>query len=211
MSNIILPQCVCTTGGKNEDMIFLKNMSFSATVGQDAWGELKPQPLLISLLMRCNFQDAAEADDIEQTTNYSKVYKSVQAALTRKASNPSSLGWLLWRITEELVPLQVPDSSFRLTAVLPKGILCAEGGIGQTVDSSFDAERDGRPVGTVFVNDIKVNCIIGLNPGEREEKQQVVISLNVQLEEEYETRDAIGIFKAVIKVCTAKASLESPS
>ena len=160
--------------GKSQqtDRVILRRIPFSVTVGLDAWGRHKPQPVLLSLEIPYDFQKAAVTDDVSQTLDYGKLYKS----LTNKLVDPSeSAAELALRIRDVVQPVEF----FQANVVLPKGNLRADGGL-QFAFEFRAGESPGETVvmQTLSIKGIRCPCIVGVNPHEREEKQIVVVNID---------------------------------
>jgi FolB domain-containing protein len=156
------------------DRVILRQLPFNINIGLDAWERYKPQPVLLSLEIPYDFQKAAVTDDVSQTLDYGKIYKS----LTHNLVGPSkSASELALRIRDVLQPVEF----FWATIVLPKGNLRAEGGLHFAFD--FQAgEKSGEIVvmQSLSIKGIRCPCIVGVNPHEREEKQIVEVNLDIK-------------------------------
>ena len=160
--------------GKSQqtDRVILRRIPFSVTVGLDAWGRHKPQPVLLSLEIPYDFQKAAVTDDVSQTLDYGKLYKS----LTNKLVDPSeSTAELALRIRDVIQPVEF----FQANVVLPKGNLRADGGL----HFAFEFRAGESPRETVVMQNLSIKgircpCIVGVNPHEREVKQIVVVNID---------------------------------
>lgn len=92
-----------------------------------------------------------------------------------------------------------------LTVVLPKALLLADG-FGLSVVLGRDPSPKAPSIAPslkeihAFIRDMRVSCIIGVNPHERLEKQQVVINLKFELFNGELWTDYAKIAKAVADV-----------
>ncbi|KAF7505135.1 hypothetical protein GJ744_001201 [Endocarpon pusillum] len=169
--------------------VFLKDMPFMLSVGKDAWDrENKPQP--VSITLRVNnvksIHDAAASDDISQSLDYGKLYKSIQS----KLGNPGGHDCLSDIAKQVLAAVEVPETSSSVEVDFPKAALRAEGGLRYT--ANWDKDPDVTNVHkTLQVLGIKCACIIGVNPHERREKQIVVVNLTFR--STFHTKEATGM------------------
>jgi len=156
------------------DRVVLRQIPFNIKIGQDAWGRDKPQPVLLSLEIPYDFQKAAATDDVSHTLDYGKLYKSLTSELGNSSENAAELAL---RIRDVLQP----GEYFLANIVLPKGNLRAEGGL----HFAFEFQAGERPgeiivMQSLSIKGIRCPCIVGVNPHEREEKQIVVVNLDVK-------------------------------
>lgn len=166
------------------DTIFLRNLQVSAVIGPDAWNRPdKPQPVLLSLQLQIDTTAAGNSDNIKNTFSYGQICKDITAKLDGKTF--ASIDHL----TSDLAGLadNWPGETLRLRALAPKGMLRVEGGFGREL---FLRRVETKTHGWKTLNwhvgshewviqGLKLSCIIGVNPHERVEKQNVAIDLRM--------------------------------
>ncbi|PGH01231.1 dihydroneopterin aldolase [Helicocarpus griseus UAMH5409] len=182
------------------DTIQLRNASFPFPISfdPDAWGRHgKPQPATFSVRIsypRSLMQQSGDKDDVSLTLSYGDLYRTVEADLqSLTTGNNGSLKG----VTLDDVATAIGDAGHRLargaigqaevtgepdvvglevdvSIYLPKAILKADQGLTYRVVTQAG---ELEPRITCRVDGLRCNCIIGVNPHERENKQAVVVSL----------------------------------
>ncbi|MCJ1389162.1 trifunctional dihydropteroate synthetase [Xylographa bjoerkii] len=164
-----------------QDIIFLRNLRLSAVVGIDAWGRAgKAQPIILSISLQKNLANAAAQDDINQTVSYGRMCKDVM----KHVEDTISFGDLLTFNTMLANVASLNDwggGNMDILTILPTASLKAEGGLGLITGFLGDEVRTLVDSSIKFlVKDMKLYCIIGVNPHERHSKQLVVVNLTIQ-------------------------------
>lgn len=168
------------------DEIYIQNLRLSAIVGPDAWHRPnKPQPLTVSARLHINTSAAGSSDDIRETVSYGEICKVVTALIEREKAF-RCIEHLGWRIASLAGEQNWGGEKFEIEVILPKGLLRAEGGIGFRCCVVRHSEGQGTEPqwreGEEYVwliKDLKLACVIGVNPHERVEKQAVAVNLQV--------------------------------
>ncbi|PPQ73913.1 hypothetical protein CVT26_006661 [Gymnopilus dilepis] len=167
------------------DIIFVDTLRLSANIGRDCWGRHRAQPIEISVylhLQESYLRAAAESDDVVDSVHYGHLTKSISILINSRSESDSSgftdVDELIGAVTNKACEL-AGDAAAEVRVVLdvPKLILLASG---FSVDVTTVKQEDGSFLVSskkVFVNDIIVPVIIGVNPPEREEKQRVVVNI----------------------------------
>ncbi|MCJ1385111.1 trifunctional dihydropteroate synthetase [Xylographa soralifera] len=164
-----------------QDIIFLRNLRLSAVIGKDAWGRVaKAQPVILSIALQQNLVNAAAQDDINQTVSYGQICKDVTKFVeeTRAFNDLLSFNTLLCNVA---LLKGWGDGNLDVLTILPKASLRAEGGLG--LNTSFLGGKDRMiddSSNKFLVKDMKLYCIIGVNPHERTSKQLVVVNLVIE-------------------------------
>ena len=167
------------------DHVYLKDLQLSAVVGQDAWGRSdKPQPVLMSVKW---FHYLVGTDKMEDTLSYSKMAKDIVESIDNRRvgfASVQSLAEFILYVAEEK---QWKGAALSIDVHLPKALLHAGNGLkfsrmyhlnGQPErEALFDASE---LYPRTEVEDIRVLCIIGVNPYEREAKQMVRVDLTIE-------------------------------
>lgn len=153
------------------DIISIRNAAILATVGKDCWHRDKAQRVLVSLRLKTSIAIAGENDDVLKTIDYGKVYKAVVDSMDG-SKHPN-----LDAFTREAAYVAlntVGEHCFHATVVLPNALLQA-GGVGFEIQVSENADIPDSTA--LFVKDLKLPCVIGVNPHERQAKQLVIVNL----------------------------------
>ena len=169
------------------DIIYLQNLRLSAKVGPDAWHRRnKPQPLSLSARLHINTSAAGSSDDIRQTVSYGDICRIITEFVEREEEFHciEQLGWKITLLADEN---KWRGEKFEVDVALPKGLLRAEGGIGFRCcvvrdPSDYQSIAGGWHDGEEYewqIRDLKLACVIGVNPHERVEKQGVVVGLRI--------------------------------
>lgn len=172
------------------DTIFLRNLQLSAVIGPDAWNRPdKAQPIVLSLQLQVDTTSAGSSDDIKKTFSYGQISKDVTAKLDGKTFTSID------HLTSDLAGLadNWPGETLLLQAMAPKGMLRVEGGFGREF---FLRRVENKTHGWKTLNwhveshewvvkGLKLACIIGVNPHERVEKQNLSIDLRIQGEAQF--------------------------
>ena len=163
------------------DRVILHNLALSAAIGPEAWHRLdRPQPVVLDLSMQTNIELAGDTDDVLHTIHYGYLCKAVTKVVERQKPFLS-----IKEFADEVSKAALGPGGGKhlaeLTVTLPKAVLLAAGLGLSTVrvveKKGTDAEEMMVVSENVFVRDMKLACIIGVNPHERLEKQNVVLNL----------------------------------
>jgi FolB domain-containing protein len=199
------------------DIIFLRNARFTATVGRDCWHRDKPQPVLVSVWLYTDTGVAERSDDVKDTINYGTLYKALDEGLSGSWS--STLNNVACHVGD-LALRESNSQKVRAAVVLPKALLRVEGNdggiemrVGVLKDLGGLSSIESR---TLFVKNLHLYCILGVNPHERGEKQLVIINLELPASD---TRSSSSIqeddyqrkFVPLIEVCCSEdATIRTP-
>lgn len=171
------------------DTVYLHNLELSAVIGPDAWNRPdKPQPIILSLQLQIDNTSAGNVDDIRNTFSYGQICKDVMAKLNSKTFMSID------HLTSELAGLadNWPGEALTVQALAPKAMLRVEGGFGREFAlRRIEIKTHGFKtlnwhVGSHewVIKGLKLACIIGVNPHERLEKQNISIDIRIQGEAE---------------------------
>lgn len=167
------------------DTISLRNFHMAAVIGHDAWN--RPgilQPIVLTLKLLIDTTSAGTSDEIGQTFSYGQMCKDATVLSGAHFRSVDELTTNLVRIAFEK---NWPGESLQISLVAPKALLRVEGGLGREVTLRKQWIESGAPTQQIWicarhvwqVRELKVACIIGVNPHERLEKQQVAINLEI--------------------------------
>jgi dihydroneopterin aldolase/2-amino-4-hydroxy-6-hydroxymethyldihydropteridine diphosphokinase/dihydropteroate synthase len=187
------------------DIIFLRNVRITATVGLDCWHRDKPQPVLISTSLYADVRVAGDSDNVLDTIHYGNVYKALAGALSNSKYKT------LQSCTEEVcqICLRVGGGDkVCATVILPKGLLRTEGedgGIGMRLNMAKNSDGSmAIQSQTLLVKNLRLYCVLGVNPHERKDKQLVVINLELTLDLMADETDHQTKLEPLIQVSCSK-------
>ncbi|KAI9311042.1 Dihydropteroate synthase-like protein [Dichotomocladium elegans] len=174
---------------RNLDKILIKNLVVKNVTGVDSWQRLKSQPVVISVWLYTDITAAGNSDIVTNSIHYGHVTKAItKLAETSSFKSIEALGHAILKVC--CVDFGAVRTTVRLEQ--PKALLhAAAAGVQLSrTRKDFDGVNDGtvETLGDksglgvedmVFVKDLRLSTIIGVNPWEREEKQVVLINLTV--------------------------------
>ena len=163
------------------DIILLRNFHMRAVIGPDAWNRSgKAQPLVLTVKLLADTRVAGNSDEIVHTFSYGQMCKDVTVLSDGQFRSIDD-------VTDGLAKVALangwPGESLQISLTAPKALLRVEGGLGREVtlrkkridwQQTWSLERQ-----VWLVRQLKLACIIGVNPHERLEKQQVTIDLQI--------------------------------
>jgi len=157
------------------DMIIIRDLRTSATIGPDRWGKTRPQPITLSVYLEISLVEAGKSDDVADSAHYGHLAKDV-SKLTNGATFVSLLA-LAEAVAAATVSKDERVRSVEVDAYAANQFLQAEHlgvHIRRTRDGVAETEaRDDR----TMIGDLRVSTIIGVNPPERLAKQFVLLNL----------------------------------
>lgn len=157
------------------DIVIIHDLRASTTVGPDRWGKTRPQPITLSAHVETSLADAGKSDDVADSIHYGHLAKSI-TKLTDGATFDSLLE-LAEAVAELALRSDERVRGVEVDAYAGNQFLQAENlgvhirRIPQGVTAT--EVRDDR----TMICDLRVATIIGVNPPEREAKQNVLVNL----------------------------------
>ncbi|CAD6574683.1 MAG: trifunctional dihydropteroate synthetase [Alectoria sarmentosa] len=167
------------------DTISLRKFHMTAVIGPDAWNRPgKSQPILLTLKLLIDTTSAGTSDEIAHTFSYGQMCKD---ATLLSDGHFRSIDELTTNLVGIALAKNWPGESLQISCVAPKALLRVEGGLGREVtlrkqwigSQTTRQQIWGWERHAWLVKELKVACIIGVNPHERLEKQQVTINLEI--------------------------------
>jgi dihydroneopterin aldolase len=164
--------------GEHFDKIIVQNLEVVVNAGKDVWGRQKAQRALISVTVTLGqkFASASTTDTVDESTiHYGILSKAVQARLQNASS-----GWVPTAGMSALIA----DSVRQVAGSTP--IHAIETDICYIKGSMFgdgSGHRTSRLEGTdlrsnvLYLRNVRIPCVIGVNSNERLQKQPVVLNL----------------------------------
>jgi dihydropteroate synthase/2-amino-4-hydroxy-6-hydroxymethyldihydropteridine diphosphokinase len=168
------------------DKILIKNLVLKNVAGVEAWQRLKSQPVVISVALYTDVAAAGDTDHVTKTIHYGHVTKAItKLAETQHFATLESLA----HAVVHLGCVQFGAAKAEVVVEQPKALLHAAASgvkLTRTREDFQDGvvETTGEVSGLgiedeIFVKDLRLHTIVGVNPWEREEKQVVVINITV--------------------------------
>ncbi|ORZ18848.1 Dihydropteroate synthase-like protein [Absidia repens] len=169
------------------DKILIKNLVLKNVTGVDSWQRLKSQPVVITVWLYTDITAAGDTDHVTNSIHYGHVTKGItKLAETNTFKSLEALA----HAVVKLCCVHFGAERTVITVEQPKALLHASASGVQLSRSRHDFKDDGvvETLGdvsklgyedSVFVRDLRLHTIIGVNPWEREEKQVVVINLTI--------------------------------
>jgi len=160
------------------DKILVDNLEVSVNAGTDVWGRKKKQRATISVVVTLgqHFTSASTTDTVDQSTiHYGTLSRAIQARLLDGASEWVSSATLSAIILDSVRGMAGSTCihAIQTTIKYVKGSMFGES-IGYTTCNN---ERDGTKSNTLCLQNVRIPCLIGVNPNERLRKQPVVVNL----------------------------------
>lgn len=174
------------------DHIKINGLSLIAPVSVSPWPTIDPpekpvlQPIVVSLDILHDIIAAGTSDDLTQSVNYSEVSKIAQKVCSDSQPSYNSGGitalGLSDRILEQcLAGISLPIAELSVNLDLPKAVLRAKSAF-----VHISRKRDGSLSGKVKfgIKDLLVHTVVGINPQEREDKQPVLVNIDLACNKE---------------------------
>jgi len=166
------------------------------------WPRDKPsaveQPINVSLVIFHDVSQAAQTDDLSLSLNYAIIAKHVRRSV--ESHSFKHLQNLSRHITDALSQILEGGTEVQIKLVQLRSPLHTKT-VGIEYVAKFHSDRSWTPSGvTYFVEDLVCPAIIGVNPAEREEKQDVVVNLAINTGDEEPEVDLRNITKSLYEV-----------
>ncbi|KAF8153862.1 Dihydroneopterin aldolase-domain-containing protein [Crassisporium funariophilum] len=165
------------------DVVFVDSLQLSANIGPDCWNRERAQPVDVSVYLHLQgpyLQAAGESDDVLDSIHYGHLTKVITTVVQSKSESdtPGFEGpdALIKAVTAHAFEL-AGDAAAEVRVVLniPKMILLATG-FSIDVTTIRGLPNDARKK-KVYIKDLILPVIIGVNPPEREAKQRVMVNI----------------------------------
>ena len=184
-----------------QDKITLRNFHTTAILGLDAWSRpSRPQPVTLSISLGRSTANAGISDDISHTFSYGTMCKEVQkCAEGKEFRDIDSLLLTVLNTANEW-----PGEILKIEVVAPTALLRC-GNLGVSMECSLYHHDDAVGSATAeaclskwtaetqewCMRGLRCACIIGVNPPERKEKQDVVIELRSTIYRKIDGREGM--------------------
>jgi FolB domain-containing protein len=159
------------------DKVTVKALAVTATVGFDAWGRTKAQPVLISLIVSFKkaFDSAAATDQVDESTvHYGNLSKNVIAAVEAKSKEKLSMHDLMVVIeaaAKATIPSPESVHALELEVCLPKASL-----LGNAVCLQY-SRAEWAVARRLHIKDLTLPTVVGVNDHEKKMKQQLLVNV----------------------------------
>ncbi|KAH7355698.1 Dihydroneopterin aldolase-domain-containing protein [Pyrenochaeta sp. MPI-SDFR-AT-0127] len=162
------------------DKIIVQNLEVVVNAGKDVWGRQKKQRALISVTLTLGerFISASSTDSVDQSTvHYGTLSKAIQATLQGDSAWQSTAA-LSDSISQSVRKVAGSTKIYALETDVCylKGSMFGDGAGHMT----STIEDSGVRSSVLYLRNVRIPCIIGVNSNERLQKQPVVV--NVWLE-----------------------------
>lgn len=165
------------------DKIMVQNLEVTANAGKDVWGRPKMQRALLSVTvtLKQHFESASKTDTVDASTiHYGTLSKAVQADVQGRVS-----GW----VSTEALSANIVHSVNKVAGSTPlyavetdicylKGSMFGDGAGYRT--SRFMADSSAACSNVLYLRDVRIPCLIGVNANERLQKQPVVVNIWIE-------------------------------
>jgi len=160
------------------DIVFVNSLELSANVGPDRWGKSRPQPVLISICLHLHSSylvSVGQTDDVRNSVHYGHLSKAI-ANIVEADNTFSGIVDLINVVTKAAFELAgEAAAAVKVIVDLRQMILLANGFSMEVITPAGTSSTDASV--RVLVKDMSLPAIIGVNPPQRESKQQVIINI----------------------------------
>lgn len=206
--------CLLTTHASLEipdssDVVSIRALTLTTRIGHDIWYRDRPQPVIVSLALYTDISISGATDNVGASIHYGHLTKAISTHITDSTSD--NLVGFVDSLAECCFAKGGADEKIKIVAELPEALTMAEG-------VGIEAYRQRYPQGSgrvgeidqipgfgdgIFIRNLRVACVIGVNEPERKEKQVVVVNLRLW---DIDTKLAVGYRKIVDAVTEVRAS-----
>lgn len=184
------------------DKIVVRNLEVTINAGTDVWGRKKKQRALVSVTVTLanEFASAASTDSVDGSTiHYGTLSKAIQAQFDSPGSNWISASELSNSIiaTANKVAKATPIYGITTDVFFVKGSMFGDGA-GQVF--SVRNRSEGLHSNAMYLKDVRIPCVIGVNSNERLQKQPVVVNLWVDCIDAARADDYAKVESVLFKV-----------
>lgn len=166
---------------EHSDKIIVQNLEVTVNAGKDVWGRQKAQRALITVTVTLDqkFASASTTDTVDGSTiHYGILSKAVQARLENFSSEWVPTGGISALVADSVrqiagsTPIHAIETDIRYL----KGSMFGDGAGHRTSRlESIDVRSN-----VLYLRNVRIPCLIGVNSNERLQKQPVVLNLWVE-------------------------------
>ncbi|EDR09560.1 uncharacterized protein LACBIDRAFT_318745 [Laccaria bicolor S238N-H82] len=167
------------------DVVFIDTLRLSANIGYDCWGRRRAQPIELTVYLHLKnsyLKAASQSDNVLDSIHYGHLSKAISTLAKSKSENGDpgfdGIDGLIGEVAQEALKLAGNAADeVRVVVDIPKLILLAGGfAVDYTIPHpSYPLASPGTK--KVYVKELILPVIIGVNPPERESKQRVITSI----------------------------------
>jgi dihydroneopterin aldolase len=166
---------------EHSDKIIVQNLEVTVNAGKDVWGRQKAQRALITVIVTLGqkFASASKTDTVDESTiHYGILSKAVQARLQNFSSEWVPTAGISALVADSIrqVAGSTPIHAIETDICYLKGSMFGDGAGHRT--SRIEA-TDLRS-NVLYLRNVRIPCLIGVNSNERLQKQPVVLNLWVE-------------------------------
>lgn len=187
---------------RRADKITVQNLQVVANAGVDVWGRQKKQRALITatVALAQPFETAAQADSLDSSTiHYGILSKSIQNGIAEKESDWMSTSDLANHILSQMTETATASQTF--LASLDVDIFYLKGSMfGDGVGYKHGLTQFSKLTHTLYLRNLRVPCVIGVNVNERLQKQPVVVNIWIEKVNEKRIDEYPKLESAVVNV-----------
>ncbi|EMR08122.1 folic acid synthesis protein fol1 [Pneumocystis murina B123] len=156
---------------KDQDLIHIHSLALKSIVGKNSWAQRLLQPVVLTLSMGINASLSGSMDNLSYSIDYATVYKEVFKLVEN--SKFENLVDLSDKISKVVLGDKCKGNWVKVIVETPKGHLLAETGL------QIIRRKDGirKVEDQFFIRNLSLYTIIGINPEERVNKQNIIIDL----------------------------------
>jgi dihydroneopterin aldolase len=160
------------------DKILVQNLEFTVNAGKDVWGRKKKQRALISVTVTLEdkFASASSTDTVDNSTiHYGILSKAIQARFAANDQEWMSTSQLSSSIAESVrtVAGSTGIHAIETNVRYLKGSMFGDG----TGQITSKIEKTDMCSSVLYLHNVRIPCLIGVNSNERLQKQPVVVNL----------------------------------
>jgi dihydroneopterin aldolase len=189
----------------HHDKIMVQNLEVVVNAGKDVWGRQKKQRALISVTLTLGkqFTSASSTDSVDDSTvHYGTLSKAIQARF-----KDDTMAWMSTAALSAAVSKSVRDvaGSTDIYAIetnicYMKGSMFGEG----AGHITSRIEGTGTRSNVLYLRDVRIPCLIGVNANERLQKQPVVLNVWVDNIHDSRVEDYPQLEALLFEVSTTK-------
>lgn len=160
------------------DKIMVQNLEVVVNAGKDVWGREKKQRALISVTLTLGkqFTSASSTDSVDDSTvHYGTLSKAIQARFSDDTQAWSSTAALSAAVSQCVRDVAGSTEIYAIETSICylKGSMLGEGAGHMT---SW-IEKSGTRASVLYLRNVRIPCLIGVNANERLQKQPVDVNV----------------------------------
>ena len=195
-----------TSSSITTDVVLVDAIQLSANVGADCWGRSRNQPVTLSVYLHLqpSFLDiSGQSDDVADSIHYGHLTKDIS---TLSESSYDGIRALISDATTKSFHLMGKHAeAVRIVVGLPKLILLAGGFEVELITPT--GQSTSVQAAKVFIKDLVMPVLIGVNPPERLAKQRVVTNITFHERSGIHMVDYPAIVKKISEVSLSSSTI----